>query len=120
MVLNKKEKSLMKVIYEFANNKKGQCMISPIALLQSIPYKLEFRECDLEKTLNDLSLEGYFDYETATKKDDIVYIIKLKEKGLAYQRDITTHKKTIIRRVITTVAIALLGVLIKQIINLFI
>lgn len=117
MILNKKEKILMKIIFEFANNKNGQFMIAPIDMLQAIPLKYEFKECDLDKILNDLSIEGYFDLETATKKDDFVYIIKLKELGFSFQRDMQTSKRKLIKSLITTAVIALLSVLIKLILN---
>ena len=68
MVLGKKERVLMNVIYKEASaSSNGQCLISPLDLLLKLPYKVDFRESDLEETMNQLSLENYFEYEKRHK-----------------------------------------------------
>ena len=72
MVLGKKEKVLMNVVYEAASGTAGgQCLISPVELLSRIPYKVDFREGDLEETLNKLMLDNYFVYEKAKKLNEL-------------------------------------------------
>ena len=62
-------------------------------------------------------VDGYFAYDKALRKDETVYCIVLKEKGLSYERDKRTAKRKIIQRVALTIAFALLGYLIKVIIS---
>lgn len=117
MVLNKKEKVLMDVIYGAASQKTGQCLITPVDILSKIPYKVNFREEDLPAVLDALSIDGYFEYESANRKGDTVYLISLKEKGLAYARDKKAARIKLYWRIGTTIAFALLGYLIKVIIS---
>jgi len=87
MVLNRKEKALLNIVYKTAVNKNGQCLLTPLDILQKIPYKLEFTENDLDKVLNDLALDDYFTVDKAKHHGEIVYVLALKEKGLSYIRD---------------------------------
>ena len=112
MIFNKKERLLMNAIYSSASAS-GQCLITPLEILSLIPYKADFREEDIDKTLEALKVDGYFAYDKALRKDETVYCIVLKEKGLSYERDKRTAKRKIIQRVALTIAFALLGYLIK-------
>ena len=116
MIFNKKERLLMNAIYSSASAS-GQCLLTPLEILSLIPYKADFREEDIDKTLEALKVDGYFAYDKALRKDETVYCIVLKEKGLSYERDKRTAKRKIIQRVALTIAFALLGYLIKVIIS---
>ena len=116
MIMTRKEKELMKVIYEAASER-GQCLISPMEILSKIPYKVDFRESDIDKVMEQLKIDGYFGYDKARQKDEIIYCIVLKEKGLSFERDRKTARKKLIMRIATTIAFALLGYLIKIIIT---
>ena len=89
MVLGKKEKVLMNAVYALASGQDGgRCLIEPAKLLAKIPYKVDFRESDLEPTLNQLMLENYFSYEKVKKLNgDVMYVITLKDNGNSYLRD---------------------------------
>lgn len=117
MVQNKKEKALMEVVYTAARPSGGQCLITPLELLNRIPYKVEFRENDLEPVMEALSLDGYFEYESATRKGEPVFCIILKEKGNSYMRDKRNARIKIYKRIATTIAFALLGYLVKVVIS---
>ncbi|HKL74305.1 MAG TPA: hypothetical protein VJ903_05370 [Clostridia bacterium] len=119
MVLGKKERVLMDVVYKQASRSiNGQCLISPYEMLKRIPYRVDFRETDLEETLNQLVLDNYFEYEKAKKSTgDILYIITLKENGISYQRDKMVSRRKLIFRIITTVIIAALSFSIKYILS---
>jgi hypothetical protein len=117
MVMNKKEKYLMNGIYAAASQKTGQCLIAPFELLARIPYTVKFKENDLEPTMEALSLDGYFEYELANKKGDSVYLITLKEKGMAYEREKKNDRKKIYKRIVTTILFAVLGYVVKVIIS---
>lgn len=117
MVLGRKEKVLMDVIYKQASRSvNGQCLVSPYDMLSKIPYRIDFRESDLEETLNQLVLDNYFEYEKAKKSTgDVMYHITLRENGISYQRDKIVSRRKLVFRIITTIIIAGLSFSIKHI-----
>lgn len=119
MVLGKKEKSLMNVVYRQASRSpNGQCLLAPFDMLSRIPYRVDFRESDLEDTMNQLVLDNYFEYEKAKKSTgDVMYHITLKQNGISYQRDKLISRRKLIFRIITTIIIASLSFSIKHILN---
>lgn len=119
MVLGKKEKVLMDVIYGTASTSPGgQCLVSPIQLLERIPYSVDFRESDLEETMNKLMLDNYFTYEKArTPSGDIRYVITLLDNGLSYLRDKEVSRRKLALKIILTIAIAALSFSIKYILE---
>lgn len=119
MVLGKKERVLMDVIYKEASvSSSGQCLMSPVDILSKIPYKVDFREADLEENMNQLMLDNYFDYEKAKKTNgDLMYIITLRDNGLSYQRDKLVARRKLITRIALTIAIAALSFSFKYILE---
>ncbi len=119
MVLGKKEKVLMNVVYAAASGSPGgQCLISPVELLSRISYSVDFREGDLEETLNKLMLDNYFVYEKAKKLNgDLMYVITLKDNGISYLRDKEVSRRKLIIRIALTIAIAALSFSIKFILE---
>lgn len=117
MILNKKEKATMNVIYKTAVDEKGQCLLSSVDILKKIPYKLEYREDDLETVLNELSLENYFSVEKAKYRGEQIFVITLKEKGYSYFRDKKTARRKLVLRVISAIAIAILSYMIKLLLS---
>lgn len=119
MVLGKKEKALMNVIYHKAiRSQNGQCLVTPLELLKEIPYKLDFKESELDETLNQLVLDHYFECDRAKNPaGDTVYCITLKENGESYLRDRRVSKLRLIRRIIIAVIIAVLSFSLKSILN---
>lgn len=85
-VLTKKEKAVMRVVYQEADKKNGVCLLSPIDIFSKIPLDLCFDEDDLDVTLRDLELDDYFDVTHSDKKGELVYCISMHQKGLAFAR----------------------------------
>lgn len=115
MVLNKKEKNLMEYIYKCAQEK-GECLITPIEILNNISFDLDFREEEIEPTMKALQAEQYFSYDHVYKNDQLIYAIVLKEKGICYERDKRTKRKKITQSLILAAVTALIGVLIRTIV----
>lgn len=113
----KKEKVLMDVIYNAASGKSGQCLLSPLDILRKVPLKVDIREDDLEPLFYNLSIDGYFDYERADFKGDRMYLFTLKEKGLAYARDKKKKRTSLIIKIVSAIAFAALGALVRYIIG---
>lgn len=119
MVLGKKEKVLMNIIYRQASRShNGQCLISPLDLLSKIPYRVDFKETDLEETLNQLVLDNYFECDRAkTPSGDVMYCITLKENGISFLRDKRVSQRKLAFRIITAIAIAVLSFSLKAILD---
>ena len=119
MVLGKKEKVLMNAVYESASGQDGgRCLIEPVELLSKIPYKVDFRESDLEPTLNQLMLENYFSYEKVKKLNgDEMYVITLKDNGISYLRDRQVARRKLILKIAIAIVVAAISFSFKSILN---
>ncbi len=120
MIQNKKEKALMEVIFKETRQNGGQCVITPLEILQKLPLAVEFKEEDLAPTLKALSLDSYFEYTEAQRKGESTYCIILKEKGHSYMRDRKTARMKIYQRIGITIAFAILSWLVKCVIDLIV
>jgi len=119
MILDKKEKFLMNTIYAQASRSpNGQCLVAPLDLLTKIPYRVEFKENELDEVMNQLVLDKYFEYEKAKRgSGDTNYIITLKDNGISYIRDRKVARTKLIFRIILTVLLAVFSFSIKAIIT---
>lgn len=119
MILGKKERVLMKIVYNKASRSpNGQCLVSPLDLLTKIPYKIRFEETELDEILNQLVLDNYFTCERAKKPNgDMMYIITLVENGISYLRDKKVAQRKLVFRIILTAAIATFSFSIKYILK---
>ena len=119
MILGKKERVLMKIIYQQASSSpKGKCLLAPLDLLAKIPYKVSFKESELDEILNQLVLDNYFECERAKKPNgDPMYIITLKENGISYLRDKRVAQRKLAFRIILTAIIAAFSFSIKYILQ---
>ena len=85
-VLTKKEKNVMRVIYQSADKKNGACILSPIEIFEKLPLDIEYEEAELDTSMSNLALDDYFDLTRGDKKGELVYCINMKQKGLAFAR----------------------------------
>ncbi|NCA67824.1 MAG: hypothetical protein EOM87_07165 [Clostridia bacterium] len=119
MILGKKERVLMKIIYHQASRSpNGKCLLAPLDLLTKIPYKVSFKESELDEILNQLVLDNYFECERAKKPNgDPMYIITLKENGISYLRDKKVAQRKLVFRIIIAALIATFSFSIKYILQ---
>ena len=85
-VLTKKEKNVMRVIYQSADKKNGACILSPIEIFERLPLDIEYEEAELDTIMSNLAIDDYFDLTRSDKKGELVYCINMKQKGLAFAR----------------------------------
>ena len=85
-VLTKKEKWVMRVIYQSADKKDGTCLISPIEIFEKLPLDIEYEEHELDTIMSNLAIDGYFELTRSDKKGELVYCINMLQKGLAFAR----------------------------------
>lgn len=85
-VLSKKERAVMRVVYQAADKKSGVCLLSPLDIFERIPLDIDIDEKELDAALGALELDDYFDVTPSDKKGELVYCINMHRKGLAYAR----------------------------------
>ena len=117
MLLNKKEKAVMKIIHKKASENNGVCLITPHEILTQIPYKLAFKKEDLAPTLRSLALSDYFEVIESNKKGELVYCVTLHGKGQAFLRDLQSERKAVYMKIILSVCGAVGAFLITQILQ---
>ena len=57
-VLTKKEKWVMRVIYQSADKKDGTCLISPIEIFEKLPLDIEYEEHELDTIMSNLAIDA--------------------------------------------------------------
>lgn len=120
--LSKKEKALMRALFNESKLRSGVCLVTPIDILSAIPYDIEFKEEELAPMLKVLEIDDYFDFVESDKRGELVYCITLQKKGLNFQRRQELFRKSVYFKIAITIIFAcfsaLIGTLIKQLIAL--
>ena len=117
-MLSKIDKEVMRYIY-YKSIKKGTSLISPQELISSLNKNLVISPTQLNTSLNNLQLDGYFEYIVSNTKNKQVYCFTLKQKGEAFLREEENIKKTNTKLIIRTILLAILsfvvGIVLKSI-----
>lgn len=106
-VLTKKEKAVMRVVYQEADKKDGTCLLSPIDIFSKLSLDLDFEEDELDLTLRNLEVDDYFDVTRSDKKGELVYCINMHSKGLQFARVERAFKSNLTFRLLLAVACGL-------------
>lgn len=119
-VLTKKEKAVMRVIYQEADKQDGSCLLMPIDILEKLPLDIDFEESELDVTLKNLELDEYFDVTRSDKKGELVYCINMQKKGMQFARVERAFKSNLTFKILLTLGLsvvtALIGVGIRQLV----
>ncbi len=91
-MLNKRENEVMRAVYTLCRDK-GVCLVSPSELLSMLPQKRKFTEGQIEKILDALALDDYFELLSSERKGEKMYVISLHASGYAYQRCSLQHRR---------------------------
>ena len=117
-MLNKQESEVMNAVYNLCSEK-GICLVSPAELLDMLPPKRNYTEETLEKGLDALALDDYFELLSSERKGEKMYVISLRSNGYAFKRYNTQMKRDVALKfmwAITSAVVAfLVGLLLKWI-----
>ncbi|MGN0744452.1 MAG: hypothetical protein ACI4MZ_04180 [Christensenellales bacterium] len=123
-VLTKKEKAVMRIVYQEAERQNGSCLLTPIDILQNIPLDIPFEEDELDQTLRNLEIDEYFDVIRSDKKGELVYCINMQKKGLQFARVEHAFKSNLALKIMLTLGLsvvtALIGVGIRYLLRVLI
>ena len=117
-MLNRRENEVMNAIYSLCCDK-GICLISPSELLSLLPTRKRYTEDVLEKILNELALDNYFEMLSSERKGEKMYVISLRANGYAYKRCYVQMRRDfavkMLWAVVSAVVAFLVGLLLKRI-----
>lgn len=98
-MLSKNENEVMSAIYSLCDGTDG-CLISPLDILSVLPSKRKYSPETVDGILNDLMRDGFFDLITSERKGEKMYVITLKENGIAYKRTAKQKQRDIAFRIV--------------------
>ena len=117
-MLSKRENEVMRTVYAIAHEK-GICLISPSEFLSLLPPRKKYTEAQIEKILNELALDNYFELLSSERKGEKMYVISLRQSGYAYERCSVQQKRDVAVRLFWAIASAVVafavGLVLKRI-----
>lgn len=114
-MLNKVERKIMDYVFAKCRGKKTVLM-TPKEILQSLLPKHELTAKQLDIAMKNLSLDGYADVQNSDEKGSLVYVVTLKTRGEAYQRERDDLRKEAIRSLSWKLALAAAGAVVTFIV----
>jgi hypothetical protein len=116
-MLSRLENRIMGAIYQ-------RCKGTNAVLIEKnklMPITGENSEDKLDKIVNDLYTDGFFDLVYTERQGEKVYCITLTEKGKGYPRESKLVKRTLMFKLVVSVGFAIfsfiLGLILKAIFN---
>ena len=102
-MLSRKENGVMEAVYELCDGM-NSCLISRSDIISLLPKK-ELSGEELDDILFGLHVDGYFDLISSERKGEKMYVITLKDSGMAFRRTKKQRRRDIAFRI----ALALVG-----------
>ena len=75
----------MRAVYSLCRDE-GVCLISPAELISLLPAKRKYTQEQVEKILNSLAIDDYFQLLSSKRKGEKMYVISLHANGYAFPR----------------------------------
>lgn len=116
-MLSNKQKTILKIINDNANLS-GSVLISKEIISSCTPKHNKINPSEVDKLINSLAIDGFFDVVNTYKKDQPFYCITLTDKGKNYTLVVSEELKAVKLKLTLTVACALISFLIGRILYL--
>jgi hypothetical protein len=117
VMLSKLETRVMQLLYSQCQNKSA-ILISPTDLFLQLSDK-KVNISQIEKVVEDLNTDGYFDLVYSDRHGQVVYCISLTVKGKNFLRDQKLIKRNLIYKLVVTIVFAFIsffiGVILRKI-----
>ena len=107
----------MDYVFEKCRGKKTVLM-SPKEILQSLLPKHEITAKQLEGYLKNLALDGYLEALPSDNKGQMMYVVKLKTRGEAYEREKRDARQKRFRSLGWKIALTVLGAVLAFILGI--
>ena len=116
-MLNQREVSVMKVVFDACKRNNGPCIVANNFLLQSVPEKHKLDNIKLDVILKQLEYDGYFECTKSLKDGATVNVIALKQKGKAFERELVQRKRELVSTALWRVIFAAVGAVVALVIQ---
>ncbi len=117
-MLSRAETEVMNTVYSLCHEK-GVCLISPAELLSLLPQRKTYTEEGVERILNELALDDYFELLSSERKGEKMYVISLRTNGYAFKRYFAQLRRDGMVKIFWAVASAvvafIVGLILKRI-----
>ena len=114
-MLNKTERKVMEILYNQCKDK-NSVLISPTDIIRIVNLQ-NLTKTKLDKTMNDLEADGYFDLVYSDRHGETIYCVTLTEKGRAISRERLVRRRYILFRIGLTCGLAVVSFLIGLILK---
>lgn len=116
-MLNKKEVSVMRAIYDVCKKNNDGGIISDDFIIQSTPEKFKLTTAQVDVILKQLEYDGYFECTKSDRNGKTVNVITLKQKGKAFERELLQRRRELINTTVWRVVFAALGAVVALVVN---
>lgn len=99
-MLSRRENEVMNAVYCLCDGGDG-CLISAVDVMNILPLKRGYTTERVEQTLDELKREGYLDIISSERKGEKMFVISLKDSGLAYKSDKLKRRREMLYRLLT-------------------
>ena len=107
-MLNLKESEVMNTVYTLCHER-GICLVSPTELLSMLPSRKQYTEEKLEKILDALALDDYFELLSSERQGEKTYVISLRANGYAYKRSALQKRRDLLLKFSWAIASAVIA-----------
>lgn len=116
--MNRCENDVMSAVYCLCDGTDG-CLISPLDIMSILPARRKYSVQRLDDALFSLQSDGYLDVIPSERKGEKMYVIALKENGLAFKRNQKQKRLDVINKILLAfvgaVATFVFGLILKAI-----
>ena len=116
--MNRYENDVMSAIYCLCDGTDG-CLVSPLDIMSILPVGRKYSLERIDDALNALHIDGYLDVITSVRKGEKMYVISLKENGMAFKRSAKQKQRDIMFKIflafVGAVATFVFGLILKAI-----
>ena len=117
-MLSRCENDVMRAVYCLCDGTDG-CLVSPLDIMSILPANKKYSVERLDDALNALHTDGYLDVILSERKGEKMYVISLKESGLAFKRQAKQKRQDVINKILLAfvgaVATFIFGLILKAI-----
>lgn len=117
-MLNKKEVSVMRAIYDVCKKNNDGAILTDDFIIQSTPEKYKLNATKVDNILKQLEYDGYFECTKSDRNGETVNVISLKQKGKAFERELSQRRRELINTMIWRVVFAALGAIVALLVNM--
>lgn len=116
-MLNKKEVAVMRCIYGYCKKNNDGAIISDRVIIESCPEKYRLDEAQVDTILKQLEYDGYFENTKSERNGKTVNVINLKQKGKAFEREMTQRRRELLNTTLWRIVFAALGAVVALLVS---